>query len=118
MKLRIRYKDSIHAPANAVFLRGDDPLSWLREIDKWHIATEEMECYILPSSIQSVDASGLFVIFKDPAKIKDLSLKEAYTCIEKRLFIPCSAEIIPQVNRNELNKILLWDNRYSTRRSV
>lgn len=111
MKLRIRYKDSIHAPANAVFLRGTDPLTWLREIDKWNIAIEELECYILPSSLQSVDASGLFVLFKDSAKIKDLSLKEAYTCIEKRLFIPCNAEIIPQVNRNELNKILLWDKQ-------
>ena len=111
MKLRIRYKDSMHAPANAVFLRGTDPLGWLQEVDKWNIAIEELECYILPSSIQSVDASGLFVIFKDPAKIKDLSLKEAYTCIEKRLFIPCNAEIIPQVNRNELNKILLWDKQ-------
>ncbi len=111
MKLRIRYKDSIHAPAHAVFLRGIEPLSWLREIDKWKIATEELECYTLPSSIQSVDASGLFVIFKDTAKIKDLSLKEAYTCIEKRLFIPCNAEIIPQANRNELNKILLWDKQ-------
>ena len=111
MKLRIRYNNSIHAPASAVFLRGTDPLGWLHEIDKWNIAMETLECYILPSSIQSVDASGLFVIFKDPAKIKDLSLKEGYTCIEKRLFIPCNAEIIPQVNRNELNKILLWDKQ-------
>ena len=111
MKLRIRYKDSFQSPVSAAFIRSAEPSVWLKEIDKWNIAMDELECYVLPSSIQSVDASGLFVIFKDHSKAKDLSLQDPYTCIEKRLFIPCTAEIIPQVNRDELNKVLLWDKQ-------
>jgi hypothetical protein len=111
LKLQIRYKENGHAPVHAACIRGKDPLIWLNQIDRWNIPPGELECYLLPASIQSIQAVALFVIFKDPVKAKALELSDPYTCVEHRLFIPCNAEIMPQVSRHEWRDILLWDKQ-------
>jgi tetratricopeptide (TPR) repeat protein len=111
MKLQIRYKENVHSAVNGACIRGSDPMLWLKEIDSWDIPAGDMEYYLLPSSIQSIKASGIFILFKNPVKIKQVKFRDPYTCIENSLFIPCNAEIIPEMSRIELKNMLLWDRQ-------
>jgi hypothetical protein len=111
MKLQLRYKENTHAAVFAACLNSTDPVSWLKEIDTWGIDKDDLECYVLPSSIRSIEPSGLFVVFKHPDRSKQLQLMDPYTCIDHKLFIPCSTEITPSMHRTELKNILLWDKQ-------
>lgn len=86
-------------------------MAWLKEIDSWGLPPAELECYILPESIESPAPAGLFVIFKNAGKIKGLAIAEPYTCIGKKLYIPADAELLPQVSAEELQTLLIWERQ-------
>ncbi|HEX2630514.1 MAG TPA: hypothetical protein VHM26_15950, partial [Chitinophagaceae bacterium] len=95
-------------PATAVFIRGNDPLVWLKEIDRWKQPIGELECYVIPQSIQSPEAAGLFVIFKQPSAFASIELADAYCSIADKLFIPVNADVLPHVNNDEWKSLLIW----------
>lgn len=109
MKLHLKYNGHLHPSVKGAFIRSSDPLNWLQQIDHWKIDPNELNFFVMPMSIQSVEAAGLFVIFKSAATAKNIELLEPYTCIAKRLYIPCNATLGPQVQDKELNGLLLWD---------
>lgn len=109
MKLGLRYNSNTHLPVTATCLRGADPLKWLQEINHWEMPLDEMDFFILPQSVQSVEASGLFIIFKDHTKAEKINLLEPYINAGQKLFIPASTEVTPQVSLSELDSLLLWD---------
>ena len=111
MELGIKYSNRIQPPANAAFIRGADAKGWLTEIDSWDILFEELECYVMPTSLKDPETSGLFVIFKDAKRAKDIQLLEPYTCIENKLYIPVDTELVPQVTALELKELLLWEKQ-------
>lgn len=111
MELHLRYSDSIHHNTHAAFIRGADVLLWLKEIDRWAIPADQLECYIIPVSRQSPETAGLFVIFKEGVPVSHLDLLDAYTCIERKLFIPVNTILLPQVTPGELQSLLLWERQ-------
>jgi len=108
MELQLKYNNELHQPVAAAFLHGSNTNAWLQQISHWHIAAAELSCYIIPQSINSVKAAGLFVVFKNAAAAKNIDLLHPYTCLGNRLYIPCNAALVPKVTSNELDKLLLW----------
>ncbi len=109
MELRLKYNNELHQPVAAAFLNGSNINDWLKQISLWHIAANELSCYIIPQSVNSVKAAGLFVIFNNAVNAKNIDLLHPYTCIGKRLYIPCNAALIPAITTKDLDKLLLWD---------
>src|SRR6185436_8267427 len=111
MELTLRYNNSIHSVTAAAFIRGKDCIDWLKEINRWNLPVEELESYILPISLHSLEPAGLFVIFKNASSLKQLDLLEPYTCIGQKLYIPINSELIPEMNPDEFKTLLLWEQQ-------
>jgi MoxR-vWA-beta-propeller ternary system domain bpX3 len=111
MKLTLQHK-ILSAPQNSVasaaFIRGNSPKQWLMEISRWDVLLSEIDCYILPESIQSVKPAGLFVIIKTQGKVRFDNIMEPYTCASGALYIPEGTQLYPPMNDDELTKILVW----------
>ena len=108
MTLQLRYNSHIHLPVAAAFIRGADAAAWLREISSWQLAPADFTCYVMPVSSQSIQAAGLFAVFKKNVKINRLNLLEPFACVAGRLFIPVNAQLSPAAGETELQQLLLW----------
>ena len=108
MELQLRYHNNIQSPACAALLHGDNAVEWLKQISHWGIDASEFSCYIIPTSISLLKPAGLFVVFNNAAIIKNTDLLHPYSCIGKRLYIPCNAAVFPHVTAAELDTLLLW----------
>src|SRR5579871_5511244 len=109
MKLRLKYNNNIHQSVHAAFVRGEKPDIWLKEIDKWNAAPEELDCHLMPGSINSSEVSGLFIVFKKPEFAKQFQLLDIYTCVHDKIFIPANTMLLPQLSKEEIRDIFLYD---------
>jgi len=108
MELQLRYNNDAQLPVAAALLYGNSTTAWLKEIDRWQISPGELSCYILPQSVSCIDPAGLFVIFNNPASVRQIDLLHPYACISNKLYIPCHATLFPQLAVAELDRLLLW----------
>ena len=109
MILELRHIERSQQTISGAFLRGSDVRLWLLEISKWNIPTDDLDSYIIPESVHSTEAAGLFVIFKNVEMCRKLDLLEPYYCVAQKIFIPINTILYPEVSTEELNTILLWD---------
>jgi hypothetical protein len=110
MKLQVKYNDSIHHPVAAAFLRGNNPIEWLKEIDGWNLPVKDLHCYVVPDG-QTPAVAGLFVIFDKVDRIKQLPFLDSYSCLANKLYIPVNTELYPQISQEELTSLLIWDKQ-------
>lgn len=109
MRLQLKYNEQVTHKAKGAFIRGKTATEWLREINSWGIPLEGMIFFIMPESIRSVTASGLFVIFSENHVPELQRLKNPYGLTGAKLFLPVHAELQPEVSASELKTLLLWD---------
>lgn len=109
MRLQLKYNEQVTHKVKGAFVRGRTVTEWLREINSWGIPAEGMICFIMPESIRSVTASGLFVIFSENHVPELPRLKNPYGLTGAKLFLPVHAELQPEVSASELKTLLLWD---------
>jgi len=109
MRLRLKYDTDIYCLPQAALIRGSSPDSWLKEINRWNIQPDELNCYAIPRSINSSEAAGLLVIFNDQEKAKRLTLLAPFRCIHEKLFIPANTELLPQLSKEEFQNIFIYD---------
>lgn len=109
MLLQLKYKELNGGPVNAAFLRGSDPAEWLRGIDGWQIDMQTLHCYVMPQSIRSNDAAGLFVVFNGQNVPALQLLQHPYIRVSGELYIPFNARLYPELDSGELKKLLIWD---------
>lgn len=107
MQLTLKYNPHTTNKATAVFISGSSAAVWLLELSRWGIPPAQLECYIVPASIQSVAPGGLLAIVHGHDNNIPQHLP-AYTCIASQLYIPLQAELYPPVSNDELQKMLLW----------
>lgn len=107
MHLSLHYCATAQRPACAAFLRGPDPAAWLREIGRWNVPPEELTCYVVPESIQTVRAAGLLVLGAANAAWA-ADCQEPYGVEPGRLYLPLHATLWPATTSEELQKALLW----------
>jgi tetratricopeptide (TPR) repeat protein len=96
-----------HAPA-AALVRGAGPGDWLREIGRWQVPAAALHCYVLPASLQSRAAVGLFVVVDGPAPLP-ADVREPYGVVADRLYVPLHAGLRPTASPDELAASLLWE---------
>lgn len=109
MELKLNYNEQVSRKVSAAFIRGTSVSAWLREINSWEIAPDNLTCYIMPESVRSISAAGLFVIFNEE-KIPEIhKLKSPYSLLGGKLFIPLHSELQPETTNSELKTLLLWD---------
>ena len=109
MKLDIKYKESTRNDIAAVFLKGTEPYTWLKEIDTWNISLDDLDFYLIPEAKNNLISQGLFIIFKPNEKLEKLKFLSPYVSVTDNLYIPIHSELTPMVTNEELNKILLYD---------
>ncbi|UOQ70450.1 hypothetical protein [Hymenobacter cellulosilyticus] len=105
MQLTLRYHETAQRPVCAAFLRGSDPAAWLREMGRWDLDAAQLQCYLVPESIRSVQVAGLFVVASAPLPA---DLLEPYGVVAGRLFVPVQAGLWPSTTPEELGRLLLW----------
>jgi hypothetical protein len=107
MQLTLRYHPLAQRPARAAFLRGSDPAAWLRELGRWGLAAEQLHCYLVPESMQSVRPAGLLVVVAEDHLPADVL--EPYGQVDgQRLYVPVRATLWPATTPEELRGALLW----------
>ncbi len=109
MQLSIHYSGENARPVQAACISGTDPADWLREINRWCIPLNELDCYLFPETIRTNKAAGLFVVFKKPNRVTGLLLKEPYTRIGSKLYLPADAVLRPEIDGHELEELLSWE---------
>jgi len=107
MKLALQHSNYTPLPVKAACIRGSSATTWLMEISRWKIPVDQLECYLLPQSIHSIEPAGLFVVFRD-VDIRQIDFLEPYTCVEQKLFIPVNSELVPPVSGMEMKTLLRW----------
>lgn len=109
MTLKLIYSETSHLPVHAAFIEGSLPEQWLAEINRWGILFRELECYVLPESLRSVQAAGLLVVFKNDAVASGLDIKTPYIKVAERLYIPVHTSVYPEIGAHEWDRLLSWD---------
>jgi hypothetical protein len=111
MLLRLHYNERPRHAASAAFLRGNAPDGWLREISRWGVEAQQLECYVVPESIHAVRPAGLLVIFRGTSPAVPAGLLHPYGCLAGRLYLPVHATLCPEVDPTELKDLLLWERQ-------
>jgi tetratricopeptide (TPR) repeat protein len=111
MQLQLQHNANQTLATAAAFIRGNSPERWLHELDRWGIDLDDLECYVVPESIQTVAPGGLFVIFKKKAAAANLDVINAYGLIGEKLFVPVNTTLIPAITSAELQTLLLWERQ-------
>ncbi|WP_153796012.1 tetratricopeptide repeat protein [Foetidibacter luteolus] len=112
MMLQLKYSNRTLHTVAAAFIKSSSPRVWLTEINNWGVSVKELDCYIMPESIRSVKAAGLLVTFNNTALLEGLVIPDGYGLIAGKLFIPVNASLYPQVNEEELSKLLAWEYQF------
>ena len=107
MLLTLRPAAHAQRPAGAAFLAGAEPLAWLRELSRWPLAPEELACYLVPESVQSVRPAGLLVVFAEGTPPPP-DLRGPYGVAAGRLYLPTHATLHPASTEAELQGQLLY----------
>lgn len=110
MLLKLKYSDTANHHLAGALIRGSKPEIWLEEISRWGISAAELECYVMPESIQSVQAGGLFVCFTVSKPHLNL-LQQPYGRVGERLYLPLHAELHPDMKDEELRAAFLWERQ-------
>lgn len=109
MELTLKYNEHATRSLNAAFIRGNTPAIWLQEINTWQIPVTQLVCYIVSQNNNPVEAAGLFVIFNKEQAPGNLLVKQPYTAMGGRFYIPIDAELSPAITDKELQSLLVWD---------
>jgi tetratricopeptide (TPR) repeat protein len=109
MLLKLHHSEVPQRAACAAFIRGGSPAEWLKEIDRWGIAPGQLECYVMPESIRSVEPAGLFVISKAGQKHTVSDYLEPYGVMAGKLFLPVNSILVPEISAEQLADIMLWE---------
>lgn len=108
MELTLKYNEHATHSLNAAFIRGNNPAIWLQEINTWQIPVTQLVCYIISQNNNPAEAAGLFVIFNKEQTPGHLLVKQPYTVMGGKLYIPVDAELSPAISEKELQSLLMW----------
>jgi tetratricopeptide (TPR) repeat protein len=108
MELTLRHNEHATHSLNAAFIRGNNPAVWLQEINTWQIPLTQLVCYIISQNNNPAEAAGLFVIFNKEHTPGNLLVKQPYTALGGKLYIPIDAELSPAISEKELQSLLMW----------
>ncbi len=109
MQLALQFNPHTQRKVAAAFLPGGVPGMWLREINDWGIAVEQLTCFIVPQQLHTVQAAGLLVIFPEGMAPAADALRYAYGSVAGKLFLPVNADLTPALTLPELQQLLVWD---------
>lgn len=109
MLLELKYGEKALRPVAAAVIPGGEPALWLEAIGRWGIAPNALRCFMMPESIRSTVASGLFVIFPAAPGKTLLQLRYPYGQVADGFFVPVNACLFPEVLPEELNTLKLWE---------
>ncbi|MEM6964479.1 MAG: hypothetical protein AAF573_06920, partial [Bacteroidota bacterium] len=108
MQLKLKYHTQPQHQPRAVIIRGESPLAWLNAIQTWNIPLSQLECYIIPSSVQDLTPMGLLVIFPNEKMAKEIEYHQPYGMVANQLLLPINAELTPAVTLVEMQQMLLY----------
>ncbi|MGV3598288.1 MAG: hypothetical protein ACO1PI_10505 [Bacteroidota bacterium] len=108
MLLTLKYTPNAQHKCCAALIKGSNPAIWLQQISQWGIDVNQANYFIVPQSINSTAAAGLFVVFKNAEQVKNIEIIHPYGKIGDSLFLPTNALLYPEVTEADLKRVLLW----------
>ena len=109
MLLQLKYQPQSENVVLAALVSGNTPQHWLREMDAWKVDLQTLKCYIMPESISANNGVGLFVVFNQQFIPAPSTIRNPYTRLADKLYVPVNAVLYPVIGTNELKTLLLWD---------
>jgi tetratricopeptide (TPR) repeat protein len=109
MELSLKYNEHAMHALKAAFVRGNTPDIWLQEMNAWQIPLAQLVCFIISNNNNPNEAAGLFVIFGKGQTPGLLQVKQPYTVLGGKLYIPVDAELAPAITEQELQSLLIWE---------
>jgi tetratricopeptide (TPR) repeat protein len=117
-KLTIRQTDAPQRMAEAWFIAGDDPRTWLNELAAWRISLAGVRLYLVPRSIADRRPCGVLVLPPEGLLPEAKMRAEAYgVCCKgrstRRLYLPLAARLDPPASPMELeaalaSEVVVW----------
>jgi len=112
MQLQLKYRGNTGHAIYGAFVQGQKPLDWLLEINSWKVNLQNITCYLVPESISVNQSAGLFVVFSPQKQPLPNTLRNPYTRMADKLYLPVNAVLYPTIEADELNILLLWDVQF------
>ncbi|MCC6373064.1 MAG: hypothetical protein IT236_18820 [Bacteroidia bacterium] len=108
MQLQLKYQENNHHKVSAVFIKGNEPLHWLQEIDRLALNTEVLRCFVIPKSINTLAPCGLFLILNQKIKNNFSHRSFPYYQLSDNLYLPMHSNLFPDVSKEELKALFLY----------
>ena len=121
IQLEIRHQENPKHATAAWFVQGSDSEQWLAEIARWQV--EHHQLRLIPissnrtllspeSTRQSLGVLVFSVGSQSLNRLLGVATASKYGCLCERLFLPCDGALYPPMNQQEIQDLLLPDNRY------
>ncbi|MGY6648578.1 hypothetical protein [Wenyingzhuangia sp. IMCC45574] len=108
MELTLKYHIETNQEIAAFYIPLATPEDWLALFDKVNISIDDVTCYLVPTSVSDIKASGLFVVLKDKLEENLEDIKYPYYKIAKRMFLPFNSIVHPPLTSEEFNTKFLY----------
>lgn len=109
MILQLTYDPSVCHPVLGAYIRGNSPVEWFAEIQRWGVPPGSLTCMLVPESKYSMAPAGMMVVY-NPKHIPPVDhIAHPYTIIGKKLLIPIHARVLPALSASEMADLLVWE---------
>ena len=105
----LQLRPSLAKPRAAVAwcLSGTGPEEWLAELGRWELPDDSgLRLFILPQSMRSRDAGGLFVILPPGQTPRRIPAGLGFARVGKKLYLPVDATLRPEMSEAELHAVV------------
>ncbi|MEZ5041341.1 MAG: hypothetical protein R2828_15700 [Saprospiraceae bacterium] len=111
MKLTLAYQETNPHAVCAAFVRSGQPSDWLQTLSEWAIPLDQLECYAVPTALNDIKPSGLFVIFKGKDIPDPGAILAPYGRIGENFYLPIHAQLFPPLTPAEWQDMVHYDRQ-------
>ncbi len=104
MQLKLKPYHLNKYPLRAILIKGVSIENWVQSIEGLGLRLEMVEVYPLPGLVANSNW-GCLVFFKNVKEIKDIGKYEFCQLIDDKLFIPEQSQILPLLEKKELDRL-------------
>lgn len=105
MKLQIESHNKNQAPLHAIFIKGDQHLSWLQAAQSLDYNLKQLRFYPLAGKVAN-SLWGCLLVIPEPISTEEANPYPAAQWIEGKLFIPEFSRLQPKLSATELSNLL------------
>ncbi|WP_132721787.1 hypothetical protein [Tenacibaculum sp. M341] len=103
MEISLKHTSKKQSLVAAFYIPSVNPEKWLTILHQNKIGIHDITCFLVPESLANINASGIFIVLKQPIKIENTTIQYPYYKVAENLFIPFATSLFPPLTNEELN---------------